>query len=400
MEYLIKDYIRKIIEVGANVKEGESLVIYMPEEISEIEKIILELKDEYKIKDIVFIKQNYEKLYNFLITNPTDIEIYNYIKEYPTLKHPTCIKEIYFDPLTEHCPYYTKLLSEILDKYNRYLEIDFSKNKKLYEQIPDGSCILTICPSRAWSNELFGKESKINELWSLLINTIPSIDELKKITSKRQEIAKYLNELKINSLDFYTDKGTDFHIKLARASKWMTLPTETKSGKIFANFPSYEIYTAPNYLSAEGKIVLTKPSFLYGGTRIDEAEIEFSKGKIISCNSNNDSWNNIVNHKPNNLYRIGEVALVSCNNPIYKLNQTFNQTILDENTSCHIALGNSYEECINIPETLLEFNGKKYYRFNDSKYHQDLTIGNESINVEANIRGKTKTLLKNGKWVL
>lgn len=400
MEQAIEDFIIKVIEIGANIKEGESLVVYMPEEIPEIENIILELKDEYKIGDIVFIKQNYEKLYNFLITNPTDEEIEKYIETYPIVKQSCNIKQIYFNPLTEHCPYYTKLIQEIRARYIRYREIDAFKNKLLYEQIPGNDCVLTICPSKAWSKELFGDESKINELWNLLINTIPSIEELKKITNEQQEIARYLNGLKINSLNFYTDKGTDFHIKLARASKWITNPIETLSGSIFTNFPSYEIYTAPNYLSAEGKVVLTKPSFLYGGTRIDEAEIIFSKGKVISCESNNDAWNNIIYYKPNNLYRIGEVALVPANNPIFELNQTFNQTILDENTGCHIALGNSYKECINITEQLLETKGKKYYRFNESKYHQDLTIGDESICVEANIRGKVKTLIKDGKWTL
>lgn len=400
MEQAIEDFIIKVIEIGANIKEGESLVVYMPEEIPEIENIILKLKDEYKIGDIVFIKQNYEKLYNFLITNPTDAEIEKYIETYPIVKQSCNIKQIYFNPLTEHCPYYTKLIQEIHARYIRYREIDAFKNKLLYEQISGNDCVLTICPSKAWSKELFGDESKINELWNLLINTIPSIEELKKITNEQQEIARYLNGLKINSLNFYTDKGTDFHIKLARASKWITNPTETLSGSIFTNFPSYEIYTAPNYLSAEGKVVLTKPSFLYGGTRIDEAEIIFSKGKVISCETNNDAWNNIIYYKPNNLYRIGEVALVPANNPIFELNQTFNQTILDENTSCHIALGNSYKECINIPEQLLETKGKKYYRFNESKYHQDLTIGDESICVEANIRGKVKTLIKDGKWTL
>lgn len=400
MEQLIKDFIIKVIEVGANIKEGEALVIYMPEEIPEIENIILGLKDEYKIGDIVFIKQNYEKLYNFLINNPTDTEIEKYVEKYPIIKQTSNIKQIYFNPLTEHCPYYTKLVQETFARYIKYLEINRLKNNQLFEQIPENECILTICPSKAWTKELFGDESKINELWNLLTRTVPSIEELKKITSARQEITRYLNELKINSLDFYTEKGTDFHIKLTKASKWITNPTKTSSGYIFTNFPSYEIYTAPNYLSAEGKIVLTKPSFIYGGTRVDEAEITFSKGKVISCNSNNDAWNNIIYYKPNNLYRIGEVALVPTNNPIFSLNQTFNQTILDENTGCHIALGNSYKECITIPERLLETNGKKYYRFNESRYHQDLTIGDESICVEANIRGKVKTLIKDGKWTL
>ena len=116
----IKNYIQKVIEVGANIQEGDSLIIYMPEETPEIEDIILGLKSEYKIEETIFIKHNYEKLYNLLSKNPTSEEISKYIETYPTLKSTKNVKTIYFDPLTEHCPYYTKIIQEFFYDFRKY----------------------------------------------------------------------------------------------------------------------------------------------------------------------------------------------------------------------------------------------------------------------------------------
>ena len=401
MKKEIREYIKKVLEVGADIKENDALIIYMPEEMSDIEKIILELKEEYKIAEIIFIKTNYEKLYNFLSQNPTDTEILKFIETYPLLKQTEHIKKIYFnDGLSEHCPYYRKIFNNYYDTYVRYLKINHEHNKDFFEQISPAPYILSSCPSKSWTLELFNDKTKINELWKLITKTIPSVEEFKKINQQQQKIAKYLNELKINSLHFYTDKGTDFDIKLTKYAKWITYPKEINQSKIYSNFPSYEIYTAPNYLSAEGKIILTKPSIINGCDKVYEATLIFSKGKAITCESNNETWNRVVLNKPNSMYRIGEIALVPNDTPISKLNQTFGEILLDENTGCHIALGDSLDECITTPKELLKTKGKKYYKFNVSEFHQDLTFGDETICVEATSKGKTRTLIRNGNWQL
>ena len=85
MTTLIENHIRKIIEIGCKIKKYDNLIIFLPEESKEIEDIFLKLRFEYKINKIVFVKNNYEKLYNFLNQNPSEDEIKKYITKYPKI---------------------------------------------------------------------------------------------------------------------------------------------------------------------------------------------------------------------------------------------------------------------------------------------------------------------------
>ena len=100
----------------------------------------------------------------------------------------------------------------------------------------------------------------------------------------------------------------------------------------------------------------------------------------------------------NELNRIGEIALVSNDTPLARINQNFNSLLLDENVGCHLALGNSFQENIKISKEVLKAKGKKHYNYNESLYHQDLIFGDDSIIVEAKTKNKKLLLLKDGKW--
>ena len=97
--------------------------------------------------------------------------------------------------------------------------------------------------------------------------------------------------------------------------------------------------------------------------------------------------------------RIGEIALVSQNTPLARTGQFYDSVILDENTGCHFALGNSLRECIGVDDKRLEEKGKRYYHYFTSDYHTDYVFGDDSISVEAETKGKQKVLLMDkGRW--
>ena len=395
MENIKEDYARKLLEVGCNIKENDTLIVTIPKESTDVEEILIRLKDEYKIKNIIFVKEDYEELYDFLSKNPTDEEINEYLPRYPNIKGEKSVKTLYLQMLYEYSAGYYKLNYEIWDIYSHYREISGSINSEFWSCFDGKPWCLSTIPTSLWAENLLGDSSKVSELWNLFAKTTPSKEELIDILKHQNERKKYLNNLRINQLYFYTNSGTDLRIKLNKYSKWVScVPTR---GKLMRNFPSYEIYTSPNYLSTEGKVVVTRRSSIYGNV-ITEAKLEFNKGKVISCESDNDDWNDMVLYKKNGVYRIGEVALVSSDTPIARLDRNLNSLLLDENAGCHIALGNSLEECIMVPKQLIKQNGKKYYRFNESDYHQDLVFGDDSISVEARVGNKNKLLIKDGKW--
>ena len=205
--------------------------------------------------------------------------------------------------------------------------------------------------------------------------------------------------MRIRNLCFHTDLGTDFRISLTHHSIWVCEPDGTSRAFNSFNYPSYEIFTSPNCYSAEGRIVLSKKRRFYYDIMVDQATFDFEKGKLIDCKSNDDYFSEIILKPSNKMNKIGEIALVSQDTPLAQTKEFYDSIILDENTGCHFALGNSIRECIDVPDEKLNAHGKRYYRYSSSPYHTDFVFGDDSISVEAEIKGKQKVLLmENGKW--
>lgn len=392
METMIENYVRKILEIGCNITEGDNLIIHTKETIPELEETLLKIKDDYKINQIIFINDDYEKKYNFLINNPTEDEIRKFITKYPEIKDKEKTKKIYIE-YSDFEGYQYKLCYEMYDKYSKYENIDYETNKGIYDIFGKVQSTYTVFPTNSWVKKIYGSIDVKEKLFNLLINSFPTEEGIKKL----QYIKDYLNKIKVRQLYFYTKSGTDLRIILSKNSVWVTQPEIKNNIEYFSNIPSYEIFTAPDYNQADGKVVITKPSVLYGN-KIEKAELLFSKGKLISCESDNKVWDRIVMYAENNLNRIGEIALVSNETPIARSNQILNSSLLDENVGCHLALGKSYPETINIPLEILKLKGKKHFNYNESLYHQDLTFGDDSITVEAKTKHNTRILLKDGKW--
>ena len=400
MNTIIEEYLRKLLSICYNTSEYDNIVIYSKNKLNDVTNVFLNIKNDYNIDQLVFFDYDYEKLYNFFESNPTNEEIKEYVTRYPKLNdfNKTKFLYIFYD---DHSGIYAKLLTKYKNEFNLYNEYNFKINKDYWDLLNNRKCVTGIVlPDIYWTERLFGSKEKISDLWKLINKTISSTSEYIKEIERMKEIKKYLQMSKINNLYFYTNLGTDFRIKLSKHSIWLSEPEMDNGKEFFYNFPSYEIYTSPNCYSAEGKMVISKPSNFYG-EQINEAELQFSRGSCIKCDSDNETWNNMIMCKSNNLYRIGEIALVSKDTPIAKLNQTFYSTLLDENAGCHFALGNSIRECINLPEKIFDKNRLRYFAFNKSDYHQDLVIGDNSITVEAEKKKKKKILLlENGNWKL
>jgi aminopeptidase len=96
--------------------------------------------------------------------------------------------------------------------------------------------------------------------------------------------------------------------------------------------------------------------------------------------------------------RLGEVALVGIDSPVFRSGKIFEEILFDENAACHIAIGFAYRNCLVDFETItnqeLEAIG-----YNESIVHTDMMISDEHVSVEAELyRGGTVQLLRDGEW--
>ena len=93
------------------------------------------------------------------------------------------------------------------------------------------------------------------------------------------------------------------------------------------------------------------------------------------------------------------MALVNYDSPISKTEITFMTTLIDENASCHIALGSGFLECIlngfEFSEKELDEKG-----INLSKNHVDFMIGTKDLKIEADTIDGHITIMENGNLII
>lgn len=389
------NYLRKILNASLCNKNYSTVIFHASFCLDDMRDVIEELKDEYHIKNLIIIDFDNDKVQTFFESDPTNDEIRKFI---PKFKKPVGnTKIIYFNnPVTDLSNEY---YSDYSVKYYGFLK---QYNKEVFDKIESlTECDKTVTcyPNKAWAESLLGDADLLGELWIRINKTLLDPNVEKREIIRRIERKNELNKMKIRNLTFHTDLGTDFRISLNPHSIWVSEPDGLGSSFSRFNYPSYEIFTSPNCYSGDGKIVLSKKRRFYYDITVDNATFTFERGKLIDCESNSETFDKILLRPSNKMNRIGEIALVSQNTPLARTGQFYDSIILDENTGCHFALGNSLRECIGIDDKRLEERGKRQYHYFTSDYHTDYVFGDDSISVEAETKGKQKVLLMdNGRW--
>lgn len=139
---------------------------------------------------------------------------------------------------------------------------------------------------------------------------------------------------------------------------------------------------------------------IFNGSIIDGIKVIFKNGKIISGSAkvNNDIFQNIIN-SDEGARSLGEVALVPHSSPISASGILYKNTLFDENAACHIAIGRSYQKCMNNSNNLTQEELAKRGA-NDSTIHIDWMIGSDKIDV-IGIKNNTKIqVMKKGEFCI
>lgn len=386
MKELIEEYLEKVLIYGLKINCNDNLIIIMDEECPELYEVMERLKCKFHISKVIYEIENLKDIYTAISQNKKLI-LPKYIL--PTDKNHVKVLQFLDNSFSDYMRrlYYED--DKIYDKYINYINDKKETNSEFYRILEENSIVVSIYPSNRWATQMYHGVNAKERLLLDILDMIPK--NINEEIEKLKNIKDYLNSLKIKSLSLYSNSGTDLEVELNEYSKWSITDI---------NFPSYEIYTSPDIRYAHGKLCIEKPSVLYGEC-ITMGILTFSDGKLEKVSSDNPQWEAIVLNDENAMKTIGEIGLVSRDNPIAKKNKIYNNILIDENMASHIALGDSLLECISIPEKYLVEKGKKYFNFSESYYHQDLVFGNNTLEVHCkSADGKSKILLQNGKWCI
>ena len=211
--------------------------------------------------------------------------------------------------------------------------------------------------------------------------------------------AERLTALGIRELRF-SGPGTDLSVGLSPKALFKGGMDRSASGHEFEpNLPTEECFTTPDWRRTEGVVAATRP-FYVNGKLIKDLTITFKNGLIsgFSCSEGASTLDSYLK-SDEGANRLGEVALVGVDSPVFASGLTFQEILYDENAACHIAVGSAYKGCL---QGGAEISDEECAALgcNVSSVHTDIMISNEEIDVQAVLEGgKAIDLLVRGRWV-
>jgi aminopeptidase len=199
----------------------------------------------------------------------------------------------------------------------------------------------------------------------------------------------------------YKAPGTDLEVYLADDHYWMGgSKSSVNNHDYVANIPTEEVFTTPHRLKVNGTLKATKPLSL-NGKIVDDFGFTFKDGKVVDfyANKGYEVLEKLIANDEGASY-LGEIALVGHDSPISNTGILFNNTLFDENASCHFALGRAYAYAMKngnlLSEDELKDKGANY-----SLIHVDFMVGGPNLEITAIRKDKTEVILfKNGNWTI
>ncbi len=281
--------------------------------------------------------------------------------------------------------------------------------KRFYDEGIDKSkvqwCVIAAA-TPGWALRLFPDRSPHEAeatLWDHIfrICRVDGSDYLSKWANHNSVLknrARKLSALGIELLHF-VGPGTDLKVGLSERAFFKGGADSTDRGVVFEpNIPTEECFTTPDWRTVSGHVVATRP-FLVNGVLVRGLRLEFKEGELIgfTCEDGGPTFQAYINSDPG-AKRLGEVALVGVDSPIFASQVVFEEILFDENAACHIALGSAYRGCLHGGENFSESEAIAA-GCNSSSVHTDIMISSESVDVKAVLRdGRIIELLERGEW--
>ena len=385
MNELMEKYAKVLLETCLKIEKNQPLFISFNIERLDFVRVVAKVAYTLGVTDIYFDMSDpylkHDALISLEVENLKKLTFWN--------------KEIWNEYARKHAAFLmlaseTPGLMKDVDPKKISEMIRYSmETRKEFEEYRDRSelawCIAAV-PTKAWADELFEKnENSVELLWDEIFK-ICSIDKENPVEIWNEKLnklklrAKKLNEKKFKTL-IYKDNRTNFKIDLDKNHLWASgCELINNKKEVLVNFPTEEVLTSPDCRSAEGIVFSSKP-LVYQGVIIDNFSIEFKEGKVVQVKAEKgeDTLKEMINICEN-ADMLGEVALVEFNSPISQTNRVFLETLYDENAACHLALGDSFTECINVNESKEDL--FKNYNMNKCDSHVDFMIGTKDLNIK------------------
>lgn len=257
--------------------------------------------------------------------------------------------------------------------------------------------LIAMVPTVEWAEYILDKTGieAEEELWKILLK-LCYIDETNDVVKTWEEKGRKnsargqaVDALKLTKLHYTASNGTDLIVGL---TPWSKFGHEERGGIPFcANIPTEEICTTPSKFETSGVVYASRPLVL-GGKKIEKFGFRFEKGKVVEvlAEEGKEMLEALIATDENAGY-LGEAALVEYHSPISMSGLVYYTTLIDENASCHLALGRGLNAAPQGHEEL----------FNDSTIHVDFMIGTPDMKIIGTTEnGEEVEIFRNGDFAI
>jgi len=263
-------------------------------------------------------------------------------------------------------------------------------------------------PEPAWAAKVFPNEDRdgaVAKLWEAIF-AATRMDHDDPVAAWTEHVAtlaaraETLSQRRYDALHF-RGPGTDLTVGLADGHVWKGGGSTTPDGQRFVpNLPTEEVFTAPHAERVHGTVRASLP-LSYGGRLIDGFSLSFEDGRVVAARA--ETGQEVLDQllqSDEGARRLGEVALVSIDSPIYRSGLLFYETLYDENAASHIALGRAYRMCVDGGPNMSDEQAGAA-GLNDSLVHVDFMIGTPETDVDGlHADGRKEPLMRSGRFVV
>lgn len=403
IEELENKYVNLLIDRCLSFKNGKSLFInYFDDNEKFVEKLVTKAKSK-GIDDIYLDRHNKEERHQKLLQSVEEINNDDYFDA--SIWDEYAKKNAAFLMLSTEFPgYFADVPSENMTTAS--LKTRTSKPLyKLKQLTNEISWCIAVIPNKIWAKEKFpdlSEDDAYNEYFKLMchctmVDRENPIEEWDKFLDRQRSLVRALNDLQITKMHYTNSLGTDLVIGLSPDALWQCAGYE--GSDVIVNMPTYEVFTSPDYRLTEGIVYASKP-LMYGGALVDKFWVKFKDGKVIDYDAEvgKEILKGIIESDEYSCF-LGECALVDKNTAIAQTNFVYGETCLDENASCHIALGDAFPECLKGAEDE-SIDERRERGLNHSDNHVDFMIGTDDLNIVAETKNGEILIFKNGEFNL
>lgn len=398
-QQMLNQYAEVLVRVGVNLQKGQGLHVTLPAEGYELARAVSSCA--YRAgASAVAVRFTDECLDELDGACANQDELLEYVKkEYETM---TELSDKDYCFLRLYAPTFSHVIEGKEALYNRWAgKLAGLQSMLRVHTAGHGWMCIACCPTLRWAQKVFPdltEQAALEKLWGMLFHMTRSdtenpIDGWIENGDKTIAQGQKMTAVAFDSLHI-VGPGTDLRIGLIPSHIWGGGRFPNKMG-IWAtpNIPTEELATTPDKYRVDGWVSSVRP-FVFRGEIIDKFRIRFENGVAVEWYADvGEAALTSLIHTDENACRLGEVAIVPAGGLIGSTNTVYYCTLLDENATCHLALGAGFPMHIR--------DAAEREKVNTSIVHEDFMIGNDQLMIYGIDKdGSEKLIFNMGHWAI